>query len=253
MDLYGAEAAGAKPVLVFIHGGGWRIGDKATAGAGADKARVFTDAGYLYASLNHRLSPEVRHPAHVEDVAAGIAAILHQADAIGADPGRVVLMGHSAGAHLAALVAFDPRWLGAAGIGIDQLRGVILLDGAGYDLTRQAPIAIARGGFTGQMYADAFGTERAGWIDASPTLQIPLEAVRRAPALLLHVGRPDGRNQAEALARALRQAGGEAHVSAIAGRTHASLNRRFGEPGDPAAAAVFAALARWGLPTAAPA
>lgn len=244
LDLYGTPGQG-RPIVAFIHGGGWRIGDKGTAGAGAEKARVFTERGFLYASLNYRLSPAVTHPAHVEDVAAALAWLVANATAQGGDPRRIVVMGHSAGAHLAALVATDPRRLGAHGLKPRDLAGAILLDGAGYDVTLQAPAVQARGGFLGDMYEGAFGTDPAVWRDASPALQATVDAPP-PPFLILHTLRPDATRQSQALGEAVRRAGGEATVLAFPGKTHASINREIGAPGDKPTAAIFGALRRWG-------
>lgn len=244
LDLYGAPGQG-RPIVAFIHGGGWRIGDKALAGAGAEKARAFTERGYLYASLNYRLSPAVTHPAHVEDVAAALAWLFDNAAAQGGDPRRIVVMGHSAGAHLAALVATDPRRLGAHERKPRDLAGAILLDGAGYDVTTQAPAVQARRGFLGDMYEGAFGTDPAVWRDASPVWQVTA-ASPPPPFLILHTPRPDATRQSEALGQAIRRAGGEATVTLCRNKTHASINREIGKPGDEPTAAIFAALRRWG-------
>ncbi|MFZ4601115.1 MAG: alpha/beta hydrolase fold domain-containing protein [Caulobacterales bacterium] len=244
LDLYGAPGQG-RPILAFIHGGGWRIGDKANPPAGADKARVFTERGYLYASLNYRLSPAVRHPAHIEDVAAAIAWLFANAKAQGGDPSRIVVMGHSAGAHLAALVAADPRWLGAHGLKPRDLKGAILLDGAGYDVATQAKALIARGGFMGDMYGDAFGRDGALWRDASPVFQLD-PARPPPPFLIFHTQRPDATRQSRLLAEAVRKAGGAASVAPAFDKTHASINNDIGAPGDKPTTAIFDALRRWG-------
>jgi acetyl esterase/lipase len=235
----------ARPIIAFIHGGGWRIGDKATAGAGAKKARVFTGRGLVYASLNYRLSPAVMHPAHVEYVAAGLAWLVANAAAQGGDPRRIVVMGHSAGAHLAALVATDARRLRAHGLRPRDLACVILLDGAGYDLTIQTPAVRARGGFAGDMYVGAFGNDPAIWRDASPVWQAN-PAAPPPPFLILHTPRADAARQSSALAQAVRRAGGEATVKLCRGQTHASFNRDIGVPGHEPTAEIFAALRRWG-------
>ena len=130
-------AGGAKaPVLLFVHGGGWSIGDKAHAAGG--KARWANSNGWAFASANYRLVPQATVESQAADVASAIAWLRANAASQGLDPDRIVLMGHSAGAHLAALVGTDPRYLRAAGVPIDAVRGVVLLDGAGYDVPTQA-------------------------------------------------------------------------------------------------------------------
>ena len=126
----------ALPVVVMIHGGGWRTGDKANESQGKQKASFFTGRGFVYVSINYRLSPAVQHPAHVEDVAKALAWVADHIASYGGDPERIFLMGHSAGAHLAALVTTDERYLSKLGKSSLKLNGVILLDTAGYDIAR---------------------------------------------------------------------------------------------------------------------
>lgn len=243
LDLYPAANRNA-PLVVFIHGGGWRIGDKQNGAAGEEKASFFNALGNAYASLNYRLSPEVQHPAHVEDVAAALAWLHDNAAAQGFDRDRITIMGHSAGAHLAALVAIDPRYLGKHGKPLSIVKGVILLDGAGYDVTRQAPAVIARGGFMGEMYSGAFGADPAGWRDASPTLLV--ERGRAiAPFLIVHASRPDSTSQSRTLAARLRDVGVDAQLFEAHGYTHAQVNRRIGETGEAVTREITGALARW--------
>ena len=122
-------------------------------------------------------------------------------------------MGHSAGAHLSALVGTDLNYLEKAGLGAEALCGVIPLDGACYDVPRQ----IAEGGeLMRDTYLQAFGTGRKRQLALSPTAQA---AAPNAPAfLILHVARLDGRAQSRALADALQEAGTSADVHEFAGR-----------------------------------
>lgn len=245
LDLYAPPGRG-RPLVVFIHGGGWRIGDKSNGPAGREKAAYFNGLGCAYASLNYRLSPDVTHPAHVEDVAAALAWLHRNAEAQGIDGARMVVMGHSAGAHLAGLVATDARRLRRHGLSPSILRGAILLDGAGYDVTQQAPAVIARGGFVGAMYADAFGRDGSLWRDASPTLQVAA-GVGTPPFLIVHASRPDSTRQSRDLAARLRAAGVDARLHEARGYTHAQINRRIGELGESVTGEITAALTRWGV------
>lgn len=246
LDLYlppGPAPRGGWPLVVFIHGGGWRIGDKANAFHGRDKAPWFLAHGFAFASVNYRLSPAVMHPAHVEDVAAALAWLWRHTGEEGLDPDRFVVSGHSAGAHLAALVALDARRLGKHGLSPSRLRGVILLDGAGYDVARQAPAVIARGRWLGEMYADAFGRDGRLWADASP-----VNFVTRAapPFLIIRTDRVDAVEQSALLEGRLRTSGVETRVVAVPGYSHADVNRRIGSSEtEPVTAAIRTALERW--------
>lgn len=236
LDFYpAANGKGPAPLFVFVHGGGWKRGDKRNA-TGAAKIAHFTGRGFAFASCNYRLVPDARVEDQAQDVADALARLIRDAKALGADPGRIVLAGHSAGAHLAALVATDPQYLKRAGVDMKRLKGVILLDGAAYDVPAQSgegpPIMRPT-------YAQAFGTDPARQRALSPTLHA---AAPNAPRfLILHVEREDGRRQSEALAQALRKAGTQAEVRALRGRGlrgHMEINRSLGDPDYPGTAII---------------
>jgi len=111
LDLYRPRAAAEqsrRPLVVFVHGGGWRRGDSRTLGAFENFPAVLASLaarGYVVAAVNYRLSGEARFPAAVQDLNAAIEFLRRNAGAFGIDPQRVVLWGDSAGAHLAALSA----------------------------------------------------------------------------------------------------------------------------------------------------
>ena len=112
LDVYApsdAEADAALPVIVFIHGGGWRAGDK----AGYEFAgHAFSSRGFVTVIPNYRLSPDGHFPDFVEDGAAAIRWVRENIAARGGDPDRIIMVGHSAGAHIAGLLAMDENWLG---------------------------------------------------------------------------------------------------------------------------------------------
>lgn len=228
IDFYAAKGLSdnaAAPVILFVHGGGWSMGDRAQAVHA--KPAHFSANGMAFASTGYRLVPEASVEEQAADIASAIAALRGQADALGIDPDRIVLMGHSAGAHLAALVASDPRY---AGTNFSAIKGVVLLDGAGYDV----PSSMAsRDLELPRIYEQAFGTDPARQSALSP---------------LTHVGTPDApdwlvlfvaerarsKEQSEALTLALRDAGAAAEALPIANTDHGRLNRELGTPGDPA-------------------
>ncbi|MGE3302325.1 MAG: alpha/beta hydrolase [Hyphomonadaceae bacterium] len=245
LDLYGERPGARRPILAFVHGGGWTMGDKANDAAGEAKAACFVPRGFVYASLNYRLSPAAHHPDHIEDVAAGLAWLAANAASFGGDPRRLYVMGHSSGAHLAALAATDERHLAAHGARLSDLRGVIALDGEGYNVRRAAAAAEKRGGPLGRWYEDAFGCDPATWWDASPLAHVaPGKGV--PPFLIFYTAAPRAGAQANELAAALNRAGAVARVEFAAGKTHAGLNREIGRKGDTVTARIFAMLEAWG-------
>ncbi|MFJ6024868.1 alpha/beta hydrolase [Brevundimonas sp. NPDC092305] len=219
-DLYSADATDG-PILAFVHGGGWSRGDKSMV---HDLPAYAERHGLTLASIGYRLVPAVTPREQASDVAAALA------DLIRTHPGRpVFVMGHSAGAHLAALVGVDPSYLVEEGVQPADLGGVMLLDGAGYDATGDRGDGFA-GRMLGQMYAQAFGDQAAA---LSPTLRVRGRQTY-PPFLIFHIAsRADSRAQSEALAVALRNAGGQAEVISAPNDSHRDINLGFGVAGDP--------------------
>ena len=229
LDFYSA-GAGERPLLIFLHGGAWQFGDKARRLTDA-KAPFARGEGWHFASLNFRLVPEVGVADMARDVAAGVALLVAEAGALGIDPQRVVVMGHSSGAQLAALVATDPCYLAEAGLGVDALAGVIANDGAGYDPREPS---LRAEWLHRRLIAPAFPA------DARAELSAALHAASAPNAgafLILHAGRNLGARHAELLEAALRQAGTPVERHGFAGRSpraHVMLSRKFGAEGFPA-------------------
>jgi len=117
LDLYipGEENwAEGRPMVMWIHGGAWFLGYKDDFdGLYGRIGRMFTSHGIAFANINYRLTPRVQHPGHIEDCAAAFAWLYEQSDTYGYDRNNMFVTGHSAGGHLAALLAVDPQWLAA--------------------------------------------------------------------------------------------------------------------------------------------
>lgn len=236
VDVYTPDdAVGDAPLVVFIHGGGWSIGNRSMVQA---KPQHFKQAGYVFASAGYRLLPEAPVETQAADIGAALRALRGQAEAGGFDPDRIVLIGHSAGAHLAALVATDPQYAGDA---FGTIRGVVLLDGAGYDV----PAAMATPTMEmPNLYRDVFGTDPKRQKALSPITHVGGKDA--AHWLALYVAeRPNSRAQSEALMTALAKAGAKAEAVAITGTDHGRMNRELGtEAGKAQTEAVDAFLAR---------
>ena len=240
LDFYKAKnVSGAAPLLIFVHGGGWKRGDKRNA-TGSDKVTHYTGLGYHMASINYRLVPAATVEQQGADVAAAVAYLLKNREKLGIDTSRVVLMGHSAGAHLSALVGSDPQYLRGVGLNLDALSGVIPIDGAAYDVPAQMSDGAK---IMKDTYVQAFGTEPERQKVLSPFHHA---GGPNAPSfLILHVDREDGKRQSEALADALRKAGTKTQLNAFAGKGlkgHADINRKLGDPTYPATPVVDAWL-----------
>lgn len=239
-------ASAARPVLVMLHGGGWRTGDKAGANVIYPKAPYFVDRGWVFVSVNHRLSPAVRHPAHVQDVAAALAWVHRNIADHGGDPSRIALMGHSSGAHLAALVATDERRLNAHGLDLGVIRAAVLLDSVAYDLPRLFD-EFGRGS---ALHRAAFGESPEGLRDASP--QYHVAAGKKIPPFLVYV---TGRRTVPGaigrrLVSTLEAAGIGATLERAADKTHASISADLGKPDDRVTRQVIEFLERETAPRA---
>jgi acetyl esterase/lipase len=231
LDLWVPEGAKPTPLVLFVHGGGWKRGSKSNAVGRALPGHMLAQ-GYAFASIDYRLVPAATVEQQAADVAAALAYLLKRADELGIDRSRVVLTGHSAGAHLVALVGTDERYLRAVGLSFADIDGVMPNDGAAYDVEKQVAQA---GRFMAGTYKEAFGTDPARQRALSPTAHA---SAPNAPAfLLIHVQREDGVAQNTALAEALRRAGTMVEVGSFEGeglRGHMEINRKLGEPDYPA-------------------
>jgi arylformamidase len=209
---------------------------------GSDKLAHWQAAGYAVASVNYRLVPDHTVENQAADVASAVVFLKQRAGTLGFDGQRIALVGHSAGAHLVALVGTDPQYFRAAGLAMDDVAGIVPLDGAGYNVPDQMG---ENARLMGDTYAQAFGTDPARQRALSPNFHT---AAPNAPEfLILHVQRDDARRQSNELAQRLRAAGTPATVQEFAGRGlrgHAEINRRLGDPDYPATPVVDAFLAR---------
>ena len=221
------------PVLVMIHGGGWRMGDKKNDSIVRYKVPYFVTRGYVYISINYRLSrdPRVKHPDHINDVALAMAWVHNHVAKYGGDPNRLFVMGHSAGAHLAALIATDHRKLEKLGKSLRIIKGVICLDGAGYDVPAQMN-STNIGPLLRLLYRGAFGNNEKGWIDASPRFHVA-KGKGIAPTLVFYTARAPAKRASKNFVRALTAAGVPAHVVRAADKSHSEINRCIGQRGDP--------------------
>lgn len=167
LDVYVPKGAAARPIVVFWYGGMWTRGTKEQyrfVGA------ALANSGYVAVLPDYRLFPKAKFPQFIEDGAAAVRWAREHATEFGGDPNALFLMGHSAGAHLAASLALDPRYLRKVGGDVSWLRGWIGLSGP-YLLDRDFPLIRA-------IFHEPYVT--ADWK--------PIEMVtpRAPPALILH-------------------------------------------------------------------
>lgn len=238
LDVYWPPTGTDHPIAVWIHGGGWRKGDKASV---QHKPQAFVDQGFVFVSINYRFVPQVTIEEMTKDVAKAILWTHRHADEFNASADSIHVLGHSAGAHLAALVSTDATYLQAEGLPLKVIKSCVPVDTAAYDVPAQiASIPIIRSA----TYKSAFGRTEAVQARRSPKTHVgPGKDI--PPFLILHVAdRVDSTAQSTAFAKALSDAGVEASVFAAEGKDHGSINRDLGMPNDAPTKAMFEFLTR---------
>lgn len=225
LDLFVPDARGFTTV-VFIHGGNWIEGDKSLHVSGADLygniGRFLAANGYGAAIVNYRLIPEVRWEAQPADIARAVRWVRDNIAARGGDPGSIVLMGHSAGAHLAALVAADPRWLAEAGVPREAIAGVAAVSGAGYDIADQLTYRLL--GHDQQWFARRFHTDTSPeWAEQASPVRF-IDSGDPPFLIMFATGDPEAlRRQSALLAAALDKHGVWNWVAPISGLSHSGM------------------------------
>ncbi len=221
MDVYLPAQPTAAPVILMVHGGAWRIGNKTMGKVTRNKVARWVDKGFIFVSINYRLLPEANPLEQADDVARALAAAQAAAPGWGGDPKRFILMGHSAGAHLVALLNAAPAR--ATALGAQPWLGTVALDSAVMDVT---PVMRAR---HMRFYDEAFGSDPKFWAAASPQQQW----TAGVPPLLAvcSTQRPD--RPCAAAERLSRHASGLGSRVEVLGqdRTHAQINDELGLPG----------------------
>jgi len=222
LDLYTPLSGKQHPIVIWVHGGAWKIGDKRGVNS---KPQAFTQHGFLFASINYRLHPQATYDQQAQDIAQAIHWIREHAKDYGGNPKEIFLMGHSAGAHLVGLVSTNPAYLKAESLSLKAIKGTILLDGAGYDIAERIQTATPT---TKQIYTMVFGTDEKTWKAASPLTYV--RANRSIPSfLILHVAsRADSRRQSESLGKKLKAHRIPTKVVSATGKTHLTINREIG-------------------------
>jgi arylformamidase len=226
LDVYVADPLEAhSPVMVWVHGGGFIMGDKASSKDLASKPEYFTSKlGYILVSVNYRLIPEGKYPTNTQDLADALVWVHKNIADFGGDPNQIFLMGHSAGAQLVAQVATDDQFLKKAGADLSILKGVIANEG---DYGVVAP------GTDTKRLVGAYGPE---WRKAVAISNVKA-GKNIPPFLLLHVAGgsaavQDSEQQAQGFATALKGAGVRADVVSLDHVEHFGANERIGQPGD---------------------
>jgi acetyl esterase/lipase len=241
LDIYAPKGAKGLPVVFWIHGGGWQTGDKKEVQL---KPQAFNDQGFVFVSTNYRLLPAVDMATIVRDVAKAAGWVHQYIPEHGGDPKRLFIMGHSAGAQLAALICTDDRYLKAEGVPLADVRGCVPVDGDTYDVPAIIETAETRWRAHGLPPAkfghrEKFGNDPAKHKDFSAVTHVARDK-HIPPFFVLHVaGHPDTTAQAQRLGIVLKDAGVPVTVFGAKETTHTKVNADLGKPDDPATKALF--------------
>lgn len=232
------------PVIFWIHGGGWRGGEKTTVQL---KPKFFTDLGYVFVSTNHRYVSAVPMNEILADVAKSLRWTHDHAPEFGGDPNRIVIMGHSSGAQLAAYLAIDERPLKAVGLSLAMFKGCVPVDADTFDVPAVIALATANRQAAGKPepkygHREIFGGKPELWTDYSATTHVaagkgipPFLILYDAAAALT----PD---QAKRLEKALTSKGIAAKAYGAQNTNHGKINADLGLPDDPSTAELLSFL-----------
>lgn len=227
LDLYLPKGQKDVPVLFWVHGGGWRNGDrKGTQALG----QFFASKGLCFATISYRLTPQVKHPGHVQDVARAFAWTVQNVGKHGGRADAIFVSGHSAGGHLVALLATDDSYLKAHKLSFSNIRGVIPVSGP-QRLTFRENLK------------DAFGDDEEAFKKASPLSYI---GDKHPPFLILYAEKDNEgiRRTSAELGEVLKKAKIEAAIVDVKDRDHGSIIREIPKEGDPTAKAMLDFIAK---------
>lgn len=241
LDVYSPKDAKNRPVVFWIHGGGWQAGDKSNMN---EKPQAFLEKGFVFVSTNYRLLPNVEIDAIFRDIAQSIHWVHDHIAEYGGDPNRLLVMGHSAGAQLAALISIDDRYLKAEGLSLDIIKGCVPVDGDTYDLPAMIETAETRRRVHGQPqpkfgHREKFGNSPEKHRDYSAVTHVAKDKGIPSFLILYVADHPDNAAQAQRLGAVLKEAGIPVTVFGAKETNHTRINAELGRPDDPWTKALF--------------
>jgi arylformamidase len=243
--VHAPDGARNLPVVFWIHGGGWQTGDKSMV---ALKPKAFMNAGFVFVSINHRLLPAADMGTIIRDVASALGWVHKNIATYGGDPARLLVMGHSSGGQLAALMCVDDRYAKAEGVSLDMIKGCVPVDADTFDVPAIIEVAETRARAHHQPlptngHRQKFGNDPARHRDFSTVTHVARDK-GIPPFLILHIGgNPDTGAQARRLAAVLQAAGIAAKVVSAREATHSSINDNIGAQNDAITKELFAFVA----------
>jgi acetyl esterase/lipase len=221
MDIYAPKNVKNAPVIFMVHGGAWMIGDKSNSHVIKNKTAYWTSRGYIFISVNYRMLPNADPLQQESDIVDALVYAQKNIARWSGNKNKFILMGHSAGAHLIALLSANPQ--PALSKGAVKWKASVFLDSAALDVKSimQRPHY--------RFYDSAFGKKENFWIQASPFYQITKNA---SPMLMIcSIRRPDSCAQAEKFSDKAITLGASAQINRQ-NLTHEQINEELGLPGE---------------------
>ncbi|MCW8923324.1 MAG: alpha/beta hydrolase [Gammaproteobacteria bacterium] len=241
LDIFHRGVSDKKPVLVFVHGGGWVTGDKSNVESTPNILNFFLDKGFVVVSVNFRLveksaSSKVKYYDQLDDIASSIKWLSENVQDYGGSGDDYILVGYSSGAHLVSLLATDTSYLKNKGLSVDIIRAVAAWDVPAYDI----PSAIKLMSGTPlepkiRFNEVLFGESIDDQIKASPLYHVDNS---KMPFFLASSGVKDGKNQtvtkqvSELFKAALIRSGHTAEHVHYENSEHSALVLQFGTKGN---------------------
>ncbi|HEX7450150.1 MAG TPA: alpha/beta hydrolase [Pirellulales bacterium] len=218
LDLYLPKEKGGFPVVLFVHGGAWTTGDRKNFGIYEALGKMFASHGVGAVVISYRLSPGVKHPEHVQDVARAFAWTKQHIAEYGGRIDGLFVSGHSAGGHLTALLATDESYLKAVGCSLSDVRGAMPMSGV-YSVPEK-------------LFTKVFGEDAAVRDGASPRRHVRSGC---PPFLIVYGSKdyPSCDRASEDFAKALREQNVAAETLKVDGRNHINLITRASDANDP--------------------
>lgn len=222
LDLFLPKGVNDYPVLFFVHGGAWRHGDKSFLGMYSNFGRFWAQRGIGTVVTNYRLSPGVKHPEHMRDVARAFAWTYRNISKYRGNPNEMFVAGHSAGGHLVSLLSTDEKYLKNEGLALQTIKGAIPMSGI-YHIPEES-----------KLFEPMFGAEAMLRKDASPIAHVHPDA---PPFLIIYADNDlpyCGKPTSEDFCRALKDKHCAAQTLEVKERNHITVFLGACTAGDPA-------------------
>ena len=235
LDVYYEDNRSLRPVVIYVHGGSWAFGDKKDVNYKPD---FFVSQGISFVSMNYRLRWDYKLYDQLEDIASAISWVKTNGETFGFDPGRIILMGHGAGAHLVSLVATDPSYLRAKEMEVSDVRAVVAIDTLSFDIPR---VMKELGSFIERrQHRLVFSSDEKVWEAASPIHHVKESSDIPGFAVLFVADNEANTLQAKAFTKKLSQAGVDTIMIPGNSKTSDTIDDELGQLSDTPTQAMMA-------------